>query len=227
MPSVWPGPKRVATQAFFVGWYGRGMGDEMLERVYSTTDPHELADVYDQWAEDYDDDLAGQRYATPGRVAAALVRHTDGGGPVLDVGCGTGLSGVALAHAGFDSIDGYDVAPRMLEVARRTGVYRNLIEGSVGEPFGVDLSDYVVVAACGAISPGAAPAHLLDDIIAGLSSGAIFAVSLNEHALDEPDFVGRIEAAISDGRVDELEAFSGPHLPDRGLTSTVYVLRRV
>lgn len=202
------------------------MADEMIDRVYATSDAGELRQVYDEWAEQYDADLAAESYATPGRVAVALARHLDGGGPILDFGCGTGLSGAPLAHAGFEPIDGYDVAAGMLEVAERTGLYRELIHGEVDRPFSVDLSDYLAVVACGAISPGAAPAELLDQIIDALAPGAIFVVSLNEHALDDPEFVGRIESAIADGRVEQLEAFSGAHLPERGLTSTVYVVRR-
>lgn len=203
------------------------MPDEMIDRVYSTDDPEALRDVYDEWATDYDADLAAERYATPDRIADALGRHLGNGGPVLDFGCGTGLSGIALSRAGFGQIDGYDVSSSMLDVARTTGAYRSLVQGRVGESVSVDLGSYVAVVACGAISTGAAPSWYLDDIIDGLAPGALFVVSLNEHALGDPDFVGRIDAAVSNGRIERLEAVDGPHLPERGLTATVFVLRRV
>lgn len=202
------------------------MADEMFDKVYATTDPGELRDLYDGWAAEYDADLADQSYATPGRVADALARHSTGAGPILDFGCGTGLSGTALAARGFTPIDGYDVSAGMLDVARGTGLYRELIQGDPGARPPVALSDYAAVTACGAISPGAAPAQSLDDIVDSLTPGALFVVSLNQHALADPDYVERIHAAVADGRAEQLEAHNGPHLQHLELTSTVFVLRR-
>ena len=45
-----------------------------------------------------------------------LARET--GGPVLELGCGTGRVAIAMARAGLD-VTGLDVVPGMLEVARR------------------------------------------------------------------------------------------------------------
>ena len=44
---------------------------------------------------------------------------------VLDVGCGTGLSGQALAARGYDAVDGVDVSDRSLALAAATGAYRS------------------------------------------------------------------------------------------------------
>jgi ubiquinone/menaquinone biosynthesis C-methylase UbiE len=40
---------------------------------------------------------------------------------VLDVACGTGLSGLALHRHGFRSITGLDYCPQMLNLAREKG----------------------------------------------------------------------------------------------------------
>ncbi len=45
---------------------------------------------------------------------------------VLDLACGTGRIGVWLKHRSAAVIDGVDITPEMLEVARGTGVYRSL-----------------------------------------------------------------------------------------------------
>ena len=73
------------------------------------------------------------------------------------MGCGTGLSGAALAEAGFTTIDGSDLSPGMLDKARALGVYRDLWLPD-------DLPDrrYDAVAAVGVIGPGAAPLDLFD-----------------------------------------------------------------
>ena len=58
----------------------------------------------------------------------------------IDLGCGTGLMGVAL-DARVATLTGVDLAPAMLALARRKGVYARLVEAGIdaflaGEPSG-------------------------------------------------------------------------------------------
>ena len=65
----------------------------------------ELAATYDQTMRNHD-------YQTPRRIVEALQRHcVDKSIAMFDVGCGTGLSGTALAKAGFTQIDRPDIFP--------------------------------------------------------------------------------------------------------------------
>jgi SAM-dependent methyltransferase len=52
---------------------------------------------------------------------------------VLDLACGTGRIGVWLKHRSAAAIDGVDITPEMLEVARTTGVYRSLSVADVSQ----------------------------------------------------------------------------------------------
>lgn len=203
------------------------MTETFFDKVYRTKDPEAVRDVYDDWAAAYDTTLTEARYATPARVAAAAARHLPKDARILDFACGTGLSGAALSAAGFTQIDGYDVSPGMLEVAKTTGLYQSLIHGDPGTALPFAAGAYDAVTACGAVSPGAAPASSLDALIAALAPGAHLLVSLNDHALADADYASRIPAACADGRVAEVEAEHGPHLPDLGLSATVFVLRRL
>ena len=45
---------------------------------------------------------------------------------ILDYGCGTGLSGLALQLVGFKNIDGLDVSKEMVSLAEKKSIYRNL-----------------------------------------------------------------------------------------------------
>ena len=61
--------------------------------------------------------------------AAAPGRHF---GTALDLGCGTGL--VADRFAGlYDAIDGVDLSPKMIDMARAKGRYRDLAAGDISE----------------------------------------------------------------------------------------------
>src|SRR5688572_7843379 len=89
-----------------------------------SSDPREVADRYDQWANGYDDDLASWSYQAPTVVAETVVSRHLTAGSVLDVGCGTGLVGRALRARGFaGQILGLDISPASIEIARQSGAY--------------------------------------------------------------------------------------------------------
>src|ERR671935_1155907 len=52
-------------------------------------------------------------------------------GSAADLGCGTGRTGAWLRQRGVAAIDGVDLTPEMLSVARAKGIYRHLVEADV------------------------------------------------------------------------------------------------
>ncbi len=89
-----------------------------------------VATLFDQHADAFDAILVGQLgYGVPGLVRAMLEVHAPGvHGRVLDLGCGTGLSGEALRDiAGH--ITGADISERMVEAAYDRDVYEDLYTG--------------------------------------------------------------------------------------------------
>ena len=146
---------------------------------------------------------------------------------MLDLGCGTGLSGVALRAAGFTAIDGADPSEKMLEAARaREGVYGalHLIDPDAPLPFAAGT--YAHVVAAGVINPGHAPPETLDQALAILPAGGCLVFSLNDHALAEPEFPAAVERIAAAGVADVVFRKHGPHLPGIGLEATVHVLRK-
>jgi SAM-dependent methyltransferase len=65
-------------------------------------------------------------------------------GEVADLGCGTGRTGAWLAERGVEAIDGVDLTPEMLAVARERGVHRKLVEADVTAT-GLDDEHYDLV----------------------------------------------------------------------------------
>jgi predicted TPR repeat methyltransferase len=202
------------------------MASEHLERVYQTSSaPEDQAALYDSWAASYDDDLTSNGCETPDRLARLLAGVTgERDAPVLDFGCGTGLSGAALARAGWTTIDGSDLSEGMLDVARSKGVYRRLWQTAGGE-VGVEPGTYRVVVACGVVTIGAAPPETLDLLASAVADGDYLAFSFNEHALAEPAFMDRLEALMA-GDFRLLGSEHGPNLRELGSEATVYVLQR-
>ena len=63
----------------------------------------------------------------PAGAARALMPHLHPDAPGLDFGCGSGALGIALREAGLRRpLDGIDLSPVMLDLARETGCYRHL-----------------------------------------------------------------------------------------------------
>ena len=203
------------------------MTSDFFDKVYRTTAQDAVETLYDQWADSYDDDVTGNDYRTPGRVAAALAAHLpERDTPILDFACGTGLSGLALADQGFSVIDGCDLSDPMLETARALGIYRHLVKLAPDEAPQAAPGDYGAIAAIGALSPGAAPAYYLDILLARLAPGGLLALSYNDHTLAEPDYTSRLDQAIEAGVVAERLREHGDHLVKLGSKSTVYILEK-
>ncbi|MEO0463731.1 MAG: methyltransferase domain-containing protein [Pseudomonadota bacterium] len=200
-----------------------------LDRVYAAHGDTQMRQIYDEWADQYDADLASSSYVTPRRVAEALARqmpHRDAA--IMDYGCGTGLSGKALQAAGFSTIDGVDLSAKMLRVAQQQAVYRklNLVEPNTEAP--AFLSDYAAIAAIGVISRGAAPASLFGAILGRMRADALLAVSINDMSLADPGYRDLVSDAGEAGLIEVLCAEHGPHLEKYGENSgsTVFILKR-
>ncbi len=64
-----------------------------------------------------------------------------------DLGCGTGRTGAWLRRHGVAVVDGVDVTPEMLAVARSKGVYRRLVEADIAAT-GLEAAAYDLVTVC-------------------------------------------------------------------------------
>jgi predicted TPR repeat methyltransferase len=199
---------------------------EFLRNVYDLSTQADTDEYYTEWAATYSDELTRQGYRTPGRCADALRRFIALDAPVLDIGCGTGLSGTAFATVGFTDLSGTDVNAEMLAVAEAAGVYRATWVTDLDNPFPFTLGTYAVIAAVGVIGVGAAPASLLADALNALQPGGHLVFSYNDHALAHPEFSGALRDALTGGTAEQIFAEHGVHIEGLDSSSTVFVLQR-
>ncbi|MEQ9259906.1 MAG: methyltransferase domain-containing protein [Roseovarius sp.] len=203
------------------------MGEKFLDKAYNLASPEETQAMYDAWAASYDAEIAENGYATPGRLAELLFRHLpEPSEPILDYGCGTGLSGLALKLAGFEVIDGMDPSPEMLDGARRKGVYRKLDLLDLGQTEPIPQGAYRVITCVGVIGTGAAPASTFDLVMHALPKGGIVALSLNDHALAEPKYSAALNGWLDCGAARLHVKNYGPHLPGQNLNSNIYIIEK-
>lgn len=203
------------------------MTKKMLPNAYGLDGAAATQSFYDEWAASYDEEVGENGYATPARCAEALARFADNAqAPLLDIGCGTGISGAALAAAGFDTITGCDFSAEMLSRAEEKGIYKDLLNTDLENPFPFATGDFANIAAVGVLNPGHAPATTLDDVLALLNPDGCFVFSLNDHAMEDHTYAARINEHVDCGNARLLFREYGDHLPEIDLKSHVFVLQK-
>ncbi|WP_137700569.1 class I SAM-dependent DNA methyltransferase [Marimonas lutisalis] len=203
------------------------MSKGFLDQAYHVPEGGDTRRLYSEWAETYERELSDNGYVTPQRIAAALAKFTkDPAAPLLDYGCGTGMSGEALRAAGFSTIDGVDVTAEMLDIARAKSIYRTITIADPAEPAPVTPGAYPMIAAIGVIGIGAAPLSLFDELMHALPKGGLFALSFNDHALEHPEYEAKVNEWVDSAAARLLMREYGPHIPGKNLNANVYVLEK-
>lgn len=169
-----------------------------LNLVYQAKSPDELAKVYDDWSESYDDDLTALGHGAPTAVIAMVCRHVaPDAGPLLDCGAGTGRLGLWLSWFGYGPISGIDISEGMLAKAKQRGAYASLSRMALGER--LDFSDraFATAVAAGVFTAGHAPADCFEEICRVVRPGGqvVFSIRCDE---------GKGEPYLT--KADELEA---------------------
>ncbi|KAM9059277.1 methyltransferase-like protein 27 isoform 1-T1 [Megaptera novaeangliae] len=136
---------------------------------HGITDLAHKLHFYDQWAPDYDQDVAGLQYRAP-RLAVDCLTQALPGPPhaalILDVACGTGLVAAELQARGFLQLHGVDGSPGMLEQARARGLYQHLSLCTLGqEPLPSSEGTYDAVLTVGALSDGHVPCSAVPELL--------------------------------------------------------------
>jgi len=121
----------------FREWLDHDPGNPFARHMLAATSgagaPPKAADEYvrqlfDDFAANFDENLASLQYRAPHLIAERLGREAHGSAPldILDAGCGTGLCG-PLVRSLARILSGVDLSTGMVEKARARGGYDELI----------------------------------------------------------------------------------------------------
>jgi SAM-dependent methyltransferase len=177
-----------------------------LEEAYAVETPADNLRLYARWAETYEHDfIAAKNYQYHLHVADALVDGPRPDGPVLDVGCGTGIVGTALRERGVAVIDGVDISPEMLGQAAAKDQYRDLVEAdlTVGTPIADGV--YAGITSSGTFTHGHLPPEPLGELIRIAKPGARCAIGVNAAHYEEFAFGDWLDRALADARIEPYE----------------------
>ncbi len=165
-----------------------------LDGAYALKTPEDSLKLYGDWAETYDESFAqASGYQLPVAVAEAFVR-AEGRGPVLDVGAGTGLVGIALKALGVEAIDGTDISSAMLAEAAMKDCYENLFEGDLTGVLDVEDGAYRGIVSAGTFTHGHVGPDAFDELLRVAASGALCVLSINAQHFEARGFADKFEA---------------------------------
>jgi len=194
--------------------------DELLATAYAVDGPEANRALYARWADTYERGfIVDSRYVYHEHVAEVFVERAGPSiavsGPVLDVGCGTGVAGEALRRRGVHTIDGVDISPEMLERARSKHddagpVYRSLIEADLTEPLAIDADVYSGVVSVGTFTHGHVGPAALAELVRITRPGGRVAIGINAAHFSNHGFASMLARLCTDRRITEPELIAVP-----------------
>ncbi|MRX36212.1 class I SAM-dependent methyltransferase [Aminobacter sp. NyZ550] len=208
-----------------------GADKTALDMVYAAETEMQLAAAYAAWANGYDTETAALGYCLPFVIAAWVARHVPKGeGPLLDAGCGTGLSGPYLQALGYDDIEGLDFSEEMLELARARGGHSALTQAALGGPLPWADRHFAAVFSTGVFTAGHAPASSLDELVRITRPGGFVIFTVRDVVLEAGGFQDKFTELVATGRwqaVEESPAFRAFAVAEPDVLVKAYIFRVV
>jgi len=141
-----------------------------------------VAAAFDSYAARYDGHVVDQlKYRVPQLLHDAVAAVARAGArDILDLGCGTGLCGAAFKPLAR-SLAGVDLSPRMIERARRRGIYDRLVVDELGAMLAGEREAFDLVLAADVLVYLGALGDLFGGVARALRPAGLFAFSVEAH----------------------------------------------
>ena len=146
--------------------------------------------LYDEWAGDYNRDLINEYgYIAPNiTVNKFNVLHPNKNIKIIDVGCGTGLVGKELSKLGYLNVDGYDISPEMLKIAKKLSVYKELKQTDLNKQPFTPSKTYDALICVGSFGYGALGPKAIKNLVALVRSGGMIFIFMNSEPFNSQNY---------------------------------------
>lgn len=191
------------------------MSDEVLglDEAYSVKTPEDNRRLYAKWAATYESSFVdAKQYRYPKAIAEVFNDVLPPVTRVLDIGTGTGLTGMYVTRLRpAVIIDGMDISPEMLAQAqlktREDGsvVYRALYERDLTVAVPNENAPYEALFSSGTFTHGHLGPECLRNLLPLLAHDGWLVVGVNNEHFESKGFAGELESLVALGAIQTPE----------------------
>ncbi len=202
--------------------------NQFLQEAYHLATDQDMQDFYSNWASEYDTQLEqGLSYVAPAKTAALFMQYiSDHSARILDIGCGTGLTSIDLATAGYQHIDGLDFSAAMLEQARTRNFYQSLIQADLNQPLAIADAHYDAAISSGTFTHGHVGAEPLDEIFRIIKPGGYLVCTIHQSIWNQHGFADKIDALNQSGQVHTANLIHDIYFENSTPDAMYYVMQK-
>jgi predicted TPR repeat methyltransferase len=213
------------------------MSDEKalgLDEAYSVKTPEDNKRLYAKWAATYESSFVdAKQYRYPKAISEVFNENvpndSDECARVVDIGCGTGLTGMYLSRLRSHLvIDGLDISPEMLAEARRkkrmddSPVYTHLDECDLTQPAVNKYEEYDALICSGTFTHGHLGPDSLKNVLALVRPAGWIVIGVNNEHFEGKDFQSELDSLAAHKRITTPEILridvyekGSPHFGDQ------------
>ncbi|KAJ4182762.1 hypothetical protein NW755_010259 [Fusarium falciforme] len=202
-----------------------------IQRVLNLSSNAEAQAAYDDWAENYDNDMLGESedYVAP-EIASDYVKRYLGSRPIghvsiLDAGCGTGLVGASLAKKGAKHIDGIDLSPGMLQIAERSGAYETLSVSNLSQRLDIPDQTYDVVVCVGTMTQGHVGPEAFDEFTRIVKPGGFIISTVRDNFWKMNGYEDKVKSLDKAGKLKLVSTELEDYRRGAGVQAVMVVLQ--
>ena len=212
-----------------------------LDDAYSVKTPDDNRQLYAKWADTYETIfVATQKYRYPQAISEVFhnVITSANISSVVDIGTGTGLTGMYLSSLRPNLIiDGVDISPEMLTKAREkkrldgSSVYQLLLEKDMSKPAVTPNSPYDALICSGTFTRGHLGPEALDNLIKLVRPDGWYVIGVNNEHFEAREFDKKLNQLIETNQIADLQILKiqvyEPGSDHYGDQARVLVFRRI
>ena len=191
------------------------MSEEVLglDEAYSVKTPDDNRRLYAKWAATYESSFVdAKQYRYPKAIAEVFNDVLPALTRVLDIGTGTGLTGMYVTHLRPEVvIDGMDISPEMLAQAQRktreddSVVYRALYERDLTVAVPNENAPYEALFSSGTFTHGHLGPECLRNLLPLLAHDGWLVVGVNNEHFESKGFAGELDSLVALGAIQTPE----------------------